>query len=94
MEAKIQSVHFKATEELQEFIQGKVDKLSRISDKFISVDVYLKLDNSNTHDNKVCEMRISIPGHELFAERQCKTFEEATSLVADALHDQLMKRKG
>lgn len=94
MEAKIQSVHFKATEELQEFIQGKVDKLSRINDKFISVDVYLKLDNSNTHDNKVCEMRISIPGHELFAERQCKTFEEAASLVTDALHDQLMKRKG
>lgn len=94
MQANIQSLHFKATDELQEFIQNKVDKLSRVNDKLISADVYLKLDNSDTHENKVCEIRISIPGHELFAERQCKTFEEAASLVADALHDQLLKRKG
>jgi len=93
MESQIQSLHFKATLELQEFIQKKIEKLSRYSDKVLSVDVFLKLDNSSTHENKVCEIRLAVPGNEMFAERQCKSFEEAAVGCVDALYEQLMKWK-
>jgi putative sigma-54 modulation protein len=93
MEAQIQSLHFKATAELQEFIQLKIGKLYRFTDRIISCDVFLKLDNSTTHENKVCELRLSVPGRAMFAERQCKSFEEAAVGCIDALYEQLMKWK-
>ncbi len=93
MNIRIQSLHFKATEELEAFVHAKVEKLFRINDRIVTTDVTLKLEKSDTHENKVCEIRLTIPGHELFAERKCKSFEEATSEVASALHDQLVKKR-
>ena len=93
MNIRIQSLHFKATEQLETFVQSKVDKLLRINDRIVTTDVTLKLEKSDKHENKVCEIRLTIPGHELFAERKCKSFEEATNEVVNALHDQLVKKK-
>ena len=93
MEIKIQSLHFKANDLLEEFVQEKVARLSHLNDKIISGDVCLKLDKSQKHDNKVCEIRLAVPGNDLFAKRQCKTFEEATNEVVEALQKQLRRNK-
>lgn len=93
MKIKIQSLHFKANNLLEEYVQNKVSKLSHLNEGIISGDVCLKLDKSTKEDNKVCEIRLSVPGNDLFAKRQCKTFEEATNETVDALQQQLKKRK-
>lgn len=93
MQITIQSVHFKASQQLEEFVQEKVEHLSRTNAQIISADVYLKLDNAETGENKVCEIKVLIPGKDLFAKRQCKTFEEATVEAVDALKDQLARKK-
>jgi len=93
MQINIQSLHFKASEQLETFVQEKAEKLSRHSDKVITCDVILKLDNATDGENKVCEIRLHIPGNDLFAKRQCKTFEEAAAESIDAIHEQLLRRK-
>jgi putative sigma-54 modulation protein len=93
MQINIQSLHFKASDPLQTFVRHKVEKLAHIHDQIISGDVILKLDNSDVNENKVCEIQIHIPGNNLFAKRQCKSFEEATNEAVSALHEQLLKRK-
>lgn len=93
MEIKIQSLHFKANDLLEEYVQKKVSHLSHFNERIISGDVCLKLDKSSKEDNKVCEIRLSVPGNDLFAKRQCKTFEEATNETVGALQKQLRRNK-
>lgn len=93
MNITIQSVHFDAAEKLEQFIQQKVGKLDQFFDGIIGSEVTLRLDKSETLDNKVAEVTLDIPGNNLFAKKQSKTFEEAVDLACEALRKQLDKRK-
>jgi putative sigma-54 modulation protein len=55
--------------------------------------VFLRLDNSQDMENKITEVKIDIPGNNLFAKKQSKTFEEATDLAVDALRKQVKRKK-
>lgn len=93
MKTKINSVHFKTDKKLDDFIQEKVDKLEQYFDGIIGSEVMLKLDNGEAVDNKIVEIRVIIPGNDLFAKKQSKTFEEATDAAVNALKKQLTKYK-
>jgi putative sigma-54 modulation protein len=93
MNVNIQSVHFDADKKLLNFINEKIGKLSTFHDAIIGTHVILKLDKSSSTDNKVAEIKLHIPGSDLFAKRQCTTFEEATDTALEALKRQLKKRK-
>ena len=93
MTVKIQSVHFDADKTLLEFIQEKVDKLTQFYDGIITSDVTLRIDKSSDTENKVAEIRIHLPGNDLFAKKQCKSFEEAIDTSLDALRTQVKKHK-
>ena len=93
MDIRIQSVHFDAAEKLENFINLKVGKLGQFFDGILSAEVVLKLDKSESLENKVTEITLDIPGNILFAKKQSKTFEEAVDLACEALRKQLVKRK-
>ena len=93
MTVKIQSVHFDADKKLLEFVQEKVDKLTQFYDGIINSDVTLRLDKSSDTENKIAEIRVHIPGNDLFAKKQCKSFEEAIDTSLDALRTQVKKHK-
>lgn len=93
MKISISSVKFKADKKLEDFIHEKITKLASNYDNLISGEVTLRLDNSADQQNKIAEIRLNIPGNDLFAKKQCKTFEEATDSALDALKKQLVKHK-
>jgi len=93
MEVTISSLHFKADVKLEEFIREKTSKLSNLFDGVISCDVILKLDSVSSNENKIAEIRVMIPGNDLFAKKQAKTFEEAADNAVDALKRQVKKHK-
>jgi putative sigma-54 modulation protein len=94
MSTIVQSIHFDADRDLVNFIESKVGKLSQFYDRIIDSEVYLKVDKNATNENKIAEIKVAIPGKELFAKKQCKTFEEATDLAVEALRRQIRKHKG
>jgi putative sigma-54 modulation protein len=94
MDLQVHSVHFDADSKLLDFITAKVSKLETFFDSIIMGEVYLKLDKAADTENKVAEIRLVIPGKELFAKKQCKTFEEAADLACEALKAQVKKHKG
>lgn len=94
MEIKVHSIHFDADQKLINYIQSKVGKLDQFYDNIISGEVYLRLDRNNEEGNKVAEIRLNTPGKEMFAKRQCKSFEEATVLATEALRRQVRRKKG
>ncbi len=92
MTPKIQSVHFDADKKLIGFINEKVSKLNQFHDGIIGSDVILRVDNSST-DNKTAEIKLHLKGSQLFAKKQCSTFEEAVDTAVDALRTQIKKHK-
>ena len=53
----------------------------------------LLLDKSDTRENKVCEIRLAIPGNDLFARKTAKTFDEAVGLTITTLERQVTNWK-
>lgn len=94
MKVNITSVHFKTDQKLENFIEKKISKLSGMIEGVMGSEVTLKLDNSETRDNKVAEIRILIKGYDLYAKKQSNTFEHATDTAVDALKKQVEKYKG
>ena len=90
----IRSIHFDADQKLIDFIQERVDKLTLFYDRIIEGDVYLKVENTNDLSNKVVEIKLHIPGNDLFAKKQSKSFEESVDEAVEALRKQIKKRKG
>ncbi|WP_297092460.1 ribosome-associated translation inhibitor RaiA [uncultured Draconibacterium sp.] len=94
MEVKINSVHFNADQKLVEFVNKKVNKLDTFFDGIINVEVTLKVAKPEAANNKVAELKLSIPAQDyLFAKKQADTFEEAIDLAIDAIKKQLVKYK-
>ncbi len=93
MNIQIHSIGFDADKKLLDFIRQKVDKLVKFSDEIISAEVFLRLENVQNNENKIAEIKLEIPGNDLFAKKQSNRFEDATNHVVDALKSQLKKRK-
>lgn len=93
MNVEIQAIQFDADEKLVKFIEGRVNKLMQYFDNIVGSEVFLKLDKSDSRENKIVEIKLAIPGKDLFASKQSSSFEEATDVVVEALRKQVMKHK-
>lgn len=93
MNVSINAVRFKADSKLEQFIVKKVGKLSGFYEGVIGSEITLKISKSEARDNKIAEIRIQIPGYDLYAKKQSNTFEEATDTAINALKKQLEKHK-
>jgi len=92
MKLQVHSIHFDADIKLINFIQKKLDKLDTFYDRTVDAEVFLRLNNEGK-ENKTVEIKLRVPGNNLFALEKAKTFEEATDLASDALRVQLTKFK-
>lgn len=93
MDINIQTFRFEATEKLMGFVNKKVSKLSKFEDKIGKVEVSLKLVKPETSKNKEANIKLVLPGRELFAQEICDTFEEAIDKTVESLTRQLAKHK-
>jgi putative sigma-54 modulation protein len=92
MKLQVHSIHFNADSKLLTFIQKKLNKLETFYDRMVDGEVFLRLNNEGV-ENKTVEIKLRVPGNQLFAIEKAKSFEAATDLAADALRMQLKKFK-
>ncbi len=95
MNIKVNSVHFTADQKLIDFVNKKVTKLDTFFEGIINAEVMLKVDKPETANNKIAEVKLSVPTNTeyLFAKKQADSFEEATDLAVEAIRRQLKKHK-
>jgi len=94
MHVNVHSIQFKADVKLLDFIEGRLHKLEQFHDKLIGAEVFLKIEKNAQLGNKVAEIKVHLPGKELFAKRQSASFEESTDQVVEALRRQIRRSKG
>ena len=93
MKVNVQAVNFNVDRKLIGYVQERLDKLEKFYGKVVYSDVFFKLDNTSDKENKIAEIKISVPGDEFIVKKQCKTFEEAVEQAADSMERLLVKRK-
>jgi len=93
MKINIQSPGFKVSRVLSGFINEKVSKLYNHYSEIISIDISLSVSNSDTKENKICEIRLAIPGNDILASAACKTFEEAVLSVVEIIKGRIKRKK-
>jgi ribosome hibernation promoting factor len=93
MKINLQTLKFKAKQELIDFVDEKVGKLARFDDKIISADVILYIDGAAVPANKTCDIRLIVPGNDDFVKKHADSFEEAIQNCVDALQKILQRKK-
>ncbi|MCH5215595.1 MAG: ribosome-associated translation inhibitor RaiA [Muribaculaceae bacterium] len=94
MKVTVNAIHFDASEKLVNFINRKVDKLTKHHDNILDAEVTLKVVKPETSMNKEVSVKISYPDQAAaFASKTADTFEEAVDNCIDALKKQLEKVK-
>lgn len=93
MNIVINAVKFKADPKLEKFVADKVSKLDRLVDNATKCEVFLKVDKPESDNNKIAELRIIVPGKDLFVTKQADTFEQAVADGVDTLKVQIEKYK-
>jgi ribosome hibernation promoting factor len=93
MDIKIHSIHFDADKRLLDFINSKVKKLIQFYDNIIGVEIFLRLEKDQGTENKLAEIRLDIPGSDIFAKKKSKSFEESVDISIEAIKRQITKHK-
>jgi putative sigma-54 modulation protein len=92
MKLQVHSIHFDADSKLIDFIHRKVTKLETFYDRLVGGEVFLRLNNEGI-ENKTVEIKLKVPGSQLFATEKAQSFEAAADLATEALRNQLVKFK-
>ena len=91
MQIQINSIHFDADKTLLDFVTAKLQKLLTFNGELQTCEVFLRVEKSDTRENKVVEVKAHLPGKDLFAKRRAVSFEAAMDEVHEALRRQVMK---
>lgn len=94
MSITINNVGFSADAKLKNFIEAKLNKLTRYYNRITNSTVYLKLENSGQVKDKIVEVKVSVPGKTLISKAEDKSFESAVDECTHSLERQLKKYKG
>jgi len=94
MNVNIQTVRFDADNKLVNHINHKMEKLNTFHDRIIKVDVFLKLDNVvHKIKDKIAEIRIQVPRHQLFVKATSKSFEQSFDDAFESIVNQIKRKK-
>lgn len=93
MKWDIQTVGFNPKAELLDYTKDKVGALNKYYDQIVGAEVYLKLVQDNHRETKVAEIKLNIPGRDIFAHHQSDSFEKSLSETIEKLKGQIRKLK-
>src|SRR6266480_2736383 len=92
MDIIIQSLGFTAGEMLESFVHEKLDKLEKEAD-IIRANVVLFTGSDANPNNCYCEIRLEIPGNDLFVKKSSDNFDKAIVDAVDTIQHSLRKTK-
>jgi putative sigma-54 modulation protein len=92
MDVIIQSLGFKAGEELESYIREKLEKL-KPGDHIVRANVTLFLGPDRATPNTYCEIRLEVPGPDLFVKEHSADFHQSVDEVINKLQGMLRKQK-
>jgi putative sigma-54 modulation protein len=88
-----QSIHFKASPELEAFVNEKVSKLFEQDSSILRADVTLFEGASGNPINQFCEIQLSFAGENHFIKKNSENYEKSIFEAVTALQKVLRRKK-
>lgn len=89
-----QTVHFEADPQLLSFVEKKIGKIRNVERRIISAEVSLRTENNGQIHDKIVEVKLHMPGTQLYTRQVAKQFEAAVEKSVDTLRSQIIRYKG
>ena len=93
MEYTIQFVQTETVETAEQLAIKKLDKLGSKYSEIISAQVFFKEEKGSNGKGKICDIRLSLPGPQVFASSDEDSLEAAVAETIRDLDRQLAKRR-
>lgn len=93
MNIEIRFVHAVQNDSLEAQVKEKLEKLAGKYEWITNAAVFLKTEKHPNEENYVCEIRLSVPGPQLFASSNETNFNTAINNTIQQLGVQLEKQK-
>lgn len=93
MTINIQFINLDHSDSLAEFTKERLNKMAEKYDWLISADVFFKEEGTNPEKGKICNIKLSLPGPQIFATSDEKNYEMSVKETISDLEIQLKKRK-
>ena len=91
MTIEIYSPNLKVNEQLSKAIEKKLVTLSHLGGKISRAEVFLTIDDTLPKVNKVCKIRLDIPGDTFFVHKNGVSFENAVTTAIKIIKRLLKK---
>jgi putative sigma-54 modulation protein len=85
MKILVQNVGLTPRQELLDLIDEKLGKLDRFSDRILEARVTLRVEKAEAPSNKTMEVKLVIPGDDIFVKKTGESFEEVVLKISDTL---------
>lgn len=92
MDIIIQSLGFKASDSLESYIQEKLNKL-KPNEHIVRANVTLFQGPDRATPSDYCEIRLEVPGPDLFVKEHSTYFEQSVDEAVDKLQRIIRKKK-
>jgi ribosome-associated translation inhibitor RaiA len=89
----IKSIDFKAGRNLETFVSEKVKKLFRQCNSIIRANVILRKGSSKNPENKLCEIRLVVPGYDHYVKKSSIGYRRSVSQSVAVLQEILRRNK-
>ena len=89
----LQTIHFKASEQLQQFVNKKMQRIYRLTDAIEAAHVTLYEGANGSADNQFCEIKLAVPGNDIFVKKNAETYEKAILQSVEATQNIIRRRK-
>lgn len=93
MNIETRFVHAKRSESLEKHVSEKLGRLHNKYDWITNAAVFLKEEKHPESKNFECEIRLSVPGPQLFAQANDTSFNKAINKAIGEIGSQLEKKK-
>lgn len=93
MDIRLETPNFSPSENLQAFVNEKVGKLFEKTNDITHAEVYLTKEGNGSNELKICEIRLSVPGNDLFVKKESLAFEQSILEAVDTMQITMNRQK-
>lgn len=94
MDAQFQFVQLDHSDAVENFTREKLNNLEKKYDYIVRAQVIFKKEEGQDPRGYICNIKLSVPGPQIFAESNEESFEAAAAETVRDLERQLSKQKG
>ncbi len=84
MDLIYQTVHFKGSDDLEQFTRKKMGRIFRKTSDIIRAEVTLSEGASGNLENQFCEIKLEVPGNTIFVKKNATSYEQAIRSAVEA----------